>query len=371
MSGRPLCVAAVTTAMGCGGAERVLALLADHFAGRAWGVELFVLHEPDVFFPLDPAVKVRAFAAEAGQVRRWRRPWRRVDWLRGELARLRPDVVLSFLDVANVMTLLATATLHLPVVISERVHPARHRLRWPLRLLRRLLYRRAEALVVQTDGVAAWARRLVPPGRVVRIPNPVPPPAPGPAALELPPRHWLVGVGRLHPQKGFDVLIEVFAALAPRHPDWSLLILGEGPERRRLEGRLRGAGLGGRVLLPGTVPAVGPILRQCELFVLSSRYEGFPNALCEAMACGLATVAFDCPTGPREIVRDGVDGVLVPAGDAAALTAALDRLMRDGAERRRLAARAPEVLGRFAAEGILARWEALLTGAAGRTRGET
>jgi len=113
------------------------------------------------------------------------------------------------------------------------------------------------------------------------------------------------------------------------------------------------------VWLPGAVRVTDPVLRQCHLFALTSRYEGFPNALCEAMACGIPAVSFDCPTGPREIVRDGVDGLLVPDGDAGALRAALDRLMGDDSLRERLGARATEVVTRFAAAGILGSWEAL------------
>lgn len=356
-------LAFVTTAMGCGGAERVLATLANFFASRSWQVALCILHEPDVFFPLHPAVGVRAFASEVGEVPRWQRPFRRVRWLRRELDKLQPHAVVSFLDVANVMTLCATLGRPLAVIVSERIHPRHHRLRWPYRWLRRVLYRRAAAVVVQTARIATWARRFLPSHLVVEVPNPVMPPSPGEAELQLPPRRWLVGVGRLHVQKGFDVLIEAFATLAPRHPDWSLLILGEGPERPRLEALAARRGLGERVRLPGTVRAVAPVLRQCELFVLSSRYEGFPNALCEALACGLPAVAFDCPTGPREILRDGVDGLLVADGDAEALTRALDRLMGDEAERRRLASRAPEILRRFDAGDIFARWEALVRAA--------
>jgi len=152
-------------------------------------------------------------------------------------------------------------------------------------------------------------------------------------------------------------LIQAFARCAASRDSWSLSILGEGRERRNLEILATDLGIADRVSIPGEVRDPGSILRGMDLFVLPSRWEGFPNALLEAMACGLAVIAVDCPSGPRDIIRDGMDGVLVPPNDVDALVAAMDRLMADHAERQRLGVNAVGVVERFGLERIMNMWD--------------
>jgi len=179
----------------------------------------------------------------------------------------------------------------------------------------------------------------------------------------------IVGMGRLVPQKGFDLLLDAFARIFQRHPQWSVEIIGGGPLKQELEKRAEDLKISGKVHFAGEISNPFPALSQADLFVFSSRFEGFGLALCEAMACGLPVVSFDCASGPGDIVRHGVDGILVPPQDVEALATAMDRLMSDVAERERLASRAPEVLVRFSRDRILTLWQQLfddLTFAPGR-----
>jgi glycosyltransferase involved in cell wall biosynthesis len=176
-----------------------------------------------------------------------------------------------------------------------------------------------------------------------------------------------LGVGRLDPQKGFDLLIDAFARVAARHPSWRLVILGEGPARAELTAVVAARGMGERIAMPGFTPTARALMRQAALFVLSSRFEGMPNALIEAMSEGLACASFDCQTGPGELIDHGVNGWLVPAGDAVALAVALDVLMGDDALRTRLGARAREIKEAHSQRAIFGLWNALLTEVTGRS----
>jgi GalNAc-alpha-(1->4)-GalNAc-alpha-(1->3)-diNAcBac-PP-undecaprenol alpha-1,4-N-acetyl-D-galactosaminyltransferase len=355
----------------CGGAERVSVTLCNYWAERGWDVTIATLDdgsEPP-FFPLAAGVRheaLRLAGRRSGFVRPMLDQLARVRAVRRFVTRERPDRIVSFIDETNVLILLAARGTGVPVVVSVRTDPARHAIPRSWRFLRRLTYPWARAIVLQTETAAAyfpasWA------SRVAVIPNPVPKreTAKPDVGSSEGATHRIVAMGRLGKEKGFDLLIRAFAGMAPTHPGWSLTILGEGEERVALQAEIERSGVAGRVSLAGRVTDTEGFLRASELFVLPSRYEGFPNALCEAMACGLPVVAFDCRSGPATIVRDGVDGLLVPAEDVGALSAAMARLIADPEARRRMGARAAEVSDRFSVGRIASLWErVLLDGAA-------
>jgi glycosyltransferase involved in cell wall biosynthesis len=193
--------------------------------------------------------------------------------------------------------------------------------------------------------------------QVFAIPNAVPDVPLGPGD---PAAHTLIAAGRLAPQKGFDMLLEAFAAVAGKHSDWNLDIFGKGFLRESLEQQVADLGLDGRARLNGPTDRLGEHMRGASVYVLSSRFEGFPIVLLEALAAGLAVVSFDCPTGPSEILTDGTSGLLVPADDVPALAAALDRVMADESLRRRLAAAAPSAVLPYSTRQVGRQWDELL-----------
>ena len=353
-----------------GGAERVTANLANHWAAQGWKVTIVTLALlSDDFYELSPAVTRIALALDGnsrnslvGIVQNLRR----VLAIRRVLRQIQPDIALGMMTTANVLLAIASLGLtQIRTVGSERTHPPQNPLGTVWERLRSYSYARLDAVVAQTNEGAEWLKAHTSAQRVVAIPNPVG----WPLASHLPQlavknvcrtgRSLLLAVGRLSDEKQFGLLLDCFGSLASRHPDWDLVILGEGLLRSALERQAKEAGLEKRVFLPGKAGNVGDWYQHADLFVLSSRFEGFPNTLVEAMAYGLPTVSFDCDTGPRDIIRHQVDGLLVSPMNANSLTAALDQLLGDGALRQCFAARAVEVRERFAMEGIANKWERL------------
>jgi glycosyltransferase involved in cell wall biosynthesis len=264
--------------------------------------------------------------------------------------------------------LLAYASRGIPGLVavgSERCYPPHAPLGYLWSALRRTAYGRLSAVVGLTSECGQWIETNTSARFVPVIPNavvyPLPPGAPriDPDAFLAPGRKALLAVGRLDTVKNLGMLIAAFSRLAPKYADWDLVILGEGPERATLQAWVRARELDGRVLMPGIAGNVAEWHARCDLYVLTSHSEGFPNALAEALCHGLPAVSVDCDTGPRDIIRHGVDGLLVPAGDVTALAQALDRLMGDRELRRQFAAQAVDARQRFSIDRIAGLWEAL------------
>jgi glycosyltransferase involved in cell wall biosynthesis len=353
-------IALVISSLGAGGAERVMITLANYWAARGRAVTLLTFAPPGTrpYYALDARVTLRELdvVASRRRLRSLHQSLRRIFVLRRAIRAIEPDVVISFLAKINIITVLATRGLDVGLVVSERNNPLRQVVNPVWRWLRLRLYAVADRLVTPSGGVltslpAAVRAR----GRV--IPNPVDLPKPSPRPTD---GRTLVAVGRLDEQKGFDMLLPAFARIAGKHPEWRLVIWGEGSLRARLEALRDGLGLADRVQLPGVTERPGQWVDDAALFVLSSRYESFGNVVTEAMAAGLPVIVADCPWGPGEIVRHDVDGWLVPPEDVAALAEGLDLLMGDAALRARLAAAALQNVRRFDRPRVMALWDELV-----------
>lgn len=188
------------------------------------------------------------------------------------------------------------------------------------------------------------------------IPNPTPFEVGEPAPLT---RQVVVAAGRFTAQKGFERLVEAWLPLVHTHPEWQLRIFGDGPQWEAVQAQVDAADVGGRIVLGGVTRELERELAESSLYAMSSRYEGLPMVLLEAMSKGVPPVSFDCPEGPRQLIDDGRNGLLVPEGDVAALTAGLTRLMDDHDLRRAMGRESLETARDYQSETVVERWISL------------
>ncbi len=358
-------IAFVLPGLRAGGSEHIVSLLCNHFSRSGWTVSLYAFedaHAPP-YYAHDRAIHVCQLGYPAGRLPMLQSLLNirnRIGTLRRALSLARPDLVVSFLTRTNVVSVLAARPLGIPVIVSERNNPAAQRPGALWSALRRYAYARAEGLVTMTRGAMMQFPKVMRRKQWV-IPNPTY------APIDLdpgrPPIMQLAAVGRLVPQKGFDLLLDAFARVANRIPDWSLVIWGEGPERARLEAQRDALGLRHRVSLPGVTREHGGWLREAGIFVLSSRFEGWGIVVGEAMAAGIPVISFDCRWGPGEMISDGESGILVPDGDVIAMGDAIAGLCADPDRRKLLSQNARIASRRFQVDAILQQWEQAATDA--------
>jgi glycosyltransferase involved in cell wall biosynthesis len=354
------------SAMVEGGAERVAASLCSHWAQQGHEVVLMPTFSGrgSCGYPLDPCVRIEYLADKVGTTRKTTLTGiRRLLALRRFMREFNPHVVVSFLSNVNIAAVLAGFGTGIPIIVSERSYPPRDKLRGVMRPLRRLCYGLAKCVVAQTRHTAQWISKNCPGAHAVVIPNPVSWPLTDseprlvPASVIATDRRVLLAAGRLSPEKGFDDLVTAFAMIASDYPLWDLVIVGEGPERGRLEALRTNLGLSYRIFLPGRAGNMTEWYERADIATLTSHYEGFPNMLIEAMAAGTPVVAMDCLTGPGDIVRHGEDGLLVPLESGiSGLVQGFKILMDDDKLRLRMGLCAVNVRQRFALTRVSNLW---------------
>lgn len=359
-----------------GGAERSAVGLASYLADKGWLVTIVTLKPIDSdFYEVHQRVGRCSLdlSSGGGIFKRALINLRRVTALRRILKQESPAAMVGMMTACSILAIIAAIGTPIRVIVSERNNPLRKNTRAAWKWLRKYLYRFADAHVAQTRDTARWLTKNVKAGEIRVIPNAVS----WPLAAGKPVRDpvaWLrhgdrcvLAVGTKWYQKGFDLLVDAFAEAADSGAEWKLVIAGiessdgknDDPVRLLTE-RAERLGIGDRIHFPGMVGNISDWYEQAEIFALSSRYEGYPNVLMEAMAAGCACIAFDCDTGPADVVSTEVDGLLVKPEDTGALSAGLKRLMEDPGLRSRLAENAVEVRARYAEERVFEQWLNLL-----------
>jgi len=310
-----------------GGAERVVSIWTSELAKLGCDVHLLVYYRVDNEYLVDEKVKIHTIAQKGKSEYERMNIWQKIKALRKALKKIQPDIVLPFITHVGLMVSVAKIGLSLKVIETIRINPRYSPQKRVFRWLRNISVLFSARCIVQTETqllyFPKWLQK-----KMVIFPNPI--------ANEFIQNEKvftekrirrIVAVGRLEKQKNFPMLIKAFYEVLQYEKDLQLNIYGEGSLYSELNEIIISLNLQGKVLLSGRTDNMASILPQFDLFVLSSDAEGMPNSLMEAMAIGLPCISTNCPTGPADLIEDGVNGLLISVGDKEALVSAIIRLV--------------------------------------------
>ncbi|MCR4614672.1 MAG: glycosyltransferase family 4 protein [Clostridiales bacterium] len=356
-----------------GGAERAGSGLANYFADRGNEVSIITIHDREIFFPINSGVRVCPLdLPDISGLNIFRRVFaviRRSNAIRKKVRELDPDVLIGMTSIMVCYAVMAALFTHIKAIGSERANPYKDGGRsMSLRMFRRAFSVLADGYVFQTNGAMNFFPKRIH-SRSAIIPNAIFNPAVKdivPAAVR---QKTVVSMGRYSPEKSYDFLIKNFAGISDKIPEYRLVIYGDGDLREELEALVSSLGMEGRIDLRHSSDNVLELVYDSSLFVLSSCTEGMPNALLEAMACGIPSISTDCPIGgPAEIIKNNENGILIPVNDDEALKREMLRVLGDEELSRRLSENALLVRENYSIEKIGQQWLDYMTKIIGKQK---
>ena len=353
-------IALYTSKMNDGGVERTMANIANYMANSGHEVIVVTTYKYDDEYELDSRIK-RVISEpddallQGSRIHNFKMRFKTLKqvWLDEK-----PDVIFSYLGKSNLMTVATTRGLHVPTAVGVVATPSEEYYTSTLRFLAKWLFRYADAVVLQTKASKDFFPQAVLKKSLI-LRNPMTPEFDieryqGERAKEI------VSVGRIDENKNHELIINAFANIANDFPDYKVVLYGEGDLRQSLIDKVEKMGLSDRILLPGRVSDVADRIKKASVFILSSNTEGSPNALIEAMMLGLPVISTDCPCGgPAELIKDGVNGLLVPVGDVQKMQDALQKLLSDLHFAEQIGCASAETRAIYSPQNVMREWESL------------
>ena len=339
----------VTATLTSGGSERVMSLVANQLAKRGHDVEIVNLNKHIVFYPIHEGIHLTFAEDEVGSS-----IVNKILWLRKRVKVEKPDVVIPFMEAVYCVTLLALIGVEVPVISSERIDPRKSP--FVRNILRRIFLPLTTHLVVQTKDIKAFYPEFIQKKTSI-IYNPV-----SETVFHLqdePKENVIISVGKLDGQKNQKLLINAFARIADKFPEWKLVIYGEGPERNALESLVERLKIKDKISLPGRCETVIEEMNKAKVFAFSSDFEGMSNAILEAVCVGLPVVTTNV-SGAAELVKDGEGGFVVPIRNGKALADALRTILLDEKLREKMAQENKARAKEFKLDMIVDQWESLI-----------
>ena len=340
------------SSLGDGGAQRVISILSEKMVQTGMDVEIVTYLDVPIVYTICPEVKVTCVEKCTGK----KSILSNVLWLR-KYFKKNAKIVLSFLAPFNMIALTAVMGTKVPIVVADRNDPAKVPVNPVVRFARDLLYGFADQVVVQTEKNKAYFKRLQNKTQVIY--NPVDLKEYTGCALDCDKEKIIVTAGRLMPQKNQKMLLNAFRKVSEKFPEYQLVIYGEGNYREELENYVTDLGLEGKVLMPGSVTDLYDRIKKASLFILSSNYEGMPNALIEAMCLGLPVISTKV-SGATDLINHQKNGLLVDVGAEEQLADAMEQMLSDDQMRNDMAAEAVRLAQKLLPDEILKQWQEII-----------
>lgn len=357
-------IAFIIHSLSSGGAERVISTLSNQLIDT-YNINIITFVNAPPFYPLDKRIKLlscfdninpssnifQALNTNYGLYKK----------ISGFLKSEAIDLCIGFLTTSNVLSVLAARSNNIPVIVSERINPNSSKKPFVWERLRKFTYPKANFVIIQTEKIKRFFTPWIDESKLRILPNPLSPDLKYIPTQDDIRENIVLNVGRLTNQKGQDVLIRAFSELNP--DAWKLIIVGEGRKRNTYETLIRELGMTEKIFLIGSEKNISKYYNLARIFAFPSRFEGFPNALIEAMYMNLPCISTDCPTGPSELISDGFNGFLVPIDDQESFREKLNMLMNIQDLRTKFSENGKKAVERFSVEKVVKEWEGIIVSA--------
>ncbi|MEZ4793740.1 MAG: glycosyltransferase family 4 protein [Gelidibacter sp.] len=344
-----------------GGAERVVSALANYFTDY-YQVTIITILKADVFYPLNKDVKIvhcrEHEVLKSNLYLFLKNNMGLYQQIKQQLKNEQIDLLISFMTTSNVLGCLAAKSLGIPCIISERTNPYIDRPNFVWAKLKNYAYPKADYLVVQSQLIKGFYERNIDAEKIVILPNPLSNELTDSKDISLKRKNIILNVGRLQTGKNQDLLIRAFANI--NNNDWKLIFLGDGPLLAEYQALAKKLNQEKNIIFAGKTDDVATYYNTSKIFAFTSEFEGFPNALIEAMYFELACISTDCPSGPSELIDPNENGYLIAIGDQDNLEKYLITLMNNDALRSSIGKKGYETASNYEIVKVATKWKTLI-----------
>lgn len=344
-----------------GGAERVISTLSNEMIER-FDITIITLVKSSPFYALDDRIKLVYCFEEIDQ------PKSMFDSIRlnynltrriSQLAKKEGiNILIGFITSANIITAIAAKINRIPCIISERNNPLMNEVPKFWVILRGIVYPMANTLVLQTKGVKRIYEKKIKSHKLSILPNPISADLTKLRDNSIKKENIILSVGRLDKNKAHEQLITAFHTIRPE--GWKVQIIGDGVKKQELLDLISSYNLGDKIEIISKVKNIHKYYNEASVFVFTSKTEGFPNALLEALHFGLPCISTNCNFGPSDLIEDGVNGNLIPVNNLEALTTKLSNLLSDKDLQKQFSIKGKQSTEKYISKNVVAQWEALI-----------